>query len=522
MRAFGFGAWWGAVVVAAAAGCLPDGPPPNGRQIVADREASFAGLVPPNGDGVLRVLLLRPGTTSDSAALSVVSLDAANEPSPERPLISGVVLDFGVGCGVSGPAPCGVRTSATIQVHLTDGSFAGVNAITGDVEPQDVGDMFPWYTTPGGRSFQTGDSGMGGTLIDADGHTTPIALARTSSFSSIPYGFIGEDFVYLDPQQNVVDLPPSDVPQQLASGVLQFTRSATPDRPALILTRLTSSSVLDINARTETMLPFQGSSAQFSADGGWVLDTEGEGEGTYTFFDFRTGVQQTVQIDARPISHIWRPGTSELWVTAGGDTNDAYATWIVRPDAPALVVPGAYPESVYTGRSSALPFTEDGAYWFFTTTSLDSATQVIQVGRADDPAGPAFPLNPPSTFLSLALPLADGRMLTTAYAKDQNRSDVALVDPRTGQTDVVARRGLLLTSGATRAMGLFHVLDGRGDLTIVDLDTEQPTILAPEFAVSAAAEPRSGDALAPGTRIVYQFQARNASPYDGIWVTTAP
>ncbi|HXU60163.1 MAG TPA: hypothetical protein VN962_00580 [Polyangia bacterium] len=514
-------AWWVAVLVAATAGCLPEGPPPAGRQILADRGASLAGLVPPNGDGLLRILLLRPGATSDSADLSVVSLDPTNEPSPERPLISDVVLDFGVGCGVSGPAPCGVRTSATIQVHRTDGSFAAVNAITGDVEPQDVGAMFRWYTTPGGRSFQTGDSGMGGTLIDADGHTTPIALARTSSFSSIPYGFIGEDFVYLDPQQNVVDLPPSDVPQQLATGVLQFTRSATPDRPALILTRVTSSSVLDITSGTETMLPFQGSTAQFSADGRWVLDTEGEGTGTYTFFDFRAGVEQTVQIDARPISHIWRPGTSELWVTAGGDTNDTYATWVVRPDAPALVVPGAYLEYVYTG-GPAQPFQQDGAYWFFTTTSLDSAAQVIQVGQSDDPAGPAFPLNPPSTFLALALPLANGRMLTTAYAKDQNRSDVALVDPLTGQTDVVARRGLLLTSGATRAMGLFHVLDGRGDLTIIDLDAEQTTVLAPEFASSAAAEPRGGDALAPGARVVYQFQARTASPYDGIWVTTAP
>jgi len=87
---------------------------------------------------------------------------------------------------------------------------------------------------------------------------------------------------------------------------------------------------------------------------------------------------------------------------------------------------------------------------------------------------------------------------------------------------VVARRGLLVTSGQTRMMGLFHIGEGRGDLTTIDLDTAQATVLAPEFTVTASAEPQGADALAPGTRIVYQFQARTASPYDGIWVATAP
>jgi hypothetical protein len=76
--------------------------------------------------------------------------------------------------------------------------------------------------------------------------------------------------------------------------------------------------------------------------------------------------------------------------------------------------------------------------------------------------------------------------------------------------------------GETRFMGLFHFVEGRGDLTAVALDTGAATVLAPEFTVAAQAEPQGADLLAPGARIVYQFQARTASPYDGIWVTPCP
>lgn len=519
MRAFRSGAWWGTVLVAATTACLPQGPPPVGRQILADRAAALGTLVPPDGDGLLRVLLLRPGATSDSADLSVISLDAANDPSPEVPLISGIDPIYGVGCGIYGLAPCAVDASGAVQVRLTTGDWATVNAITGEVtqQPQIPG-AGPSYKTPGGRSFQAASATMG-TLIDGNGHTTPIEL-RPSGFAESSYRFFGEDFYYLDPQQNLIDIPPSDIPQQRATGVLDFSGSVTTDGPVLILTRLMSSSVLDPTG-TETTLPIQSSNADVSPDGRWILETDYHTPGTFIFFDYRAGVQQTVQIGGDPSFYTWRPGTDEVWLNAFG-TDDKPTVWIVRPDAPAVSLPGAYMQYVDTKGIAAQPFTDDGVYWFYTTTSTDSATQVIQIARTDDPTGPAFPLNPPSTFLTLALPLADGRMLTTSYPKDQDRSDVAVVDPRTGQTDVLARRGFFLTLGQTRFMGLFHIAESRGDLTTVDLDTEQVSVLAPEFTTTAAAEPQGSDALAPGTRIVYQFQARTASPYDGIWVTDCP
>jgi len=518
-----------AVFVAGAAACLPMGGPPAGRQVVAGRGAALGAIIPAGDDGLLRVLVLRPGATSDAEDLSVIALDAANDPGPEVPLIAGIDPVYGVGCRTYGRAPCSVDPTGMVQVHGTDGIWKEVNAITGEIQPPQsvpTGPFGSLTSTSGGRSFQAATQ-TSGTLSDADGHTTPIQLAIPSG--APPYQFFGEDFYFLDPQQELIDIPPSDVPRTAATGVVAFNGTETPAGPVLLLTRVTAgppavtqTSVLDPTSGMETLLPFNGSNAELSADGQWVLDNQDQSEGKFIFFDYRSGTQQIVQIDGEGGGFpVWRPGTAEVWMTVFG-LGDTHAVWVLRPDAPPVSVRGAYMLYVNMNNYRNQPFTDDGAYWFFTTTSLDSATQVVQVGRTDDPTGPAFPLNPPSTFLDLALPLPDGRLLTTAYPKDEDRSDVTVVDPRTGQSDVVARRGLLLTSGQTRVMGLFHIAEGRGDLTTIDLGTGQATVLAPEFTVTASAEPQGADALAPGARIVYQFQARTASPYDGIWVTPCP
>jgi hypothetical protein len=80
----------------------------------------------------------------------------------------------------------------------------------------------------------------------------------------------------------------------------------------------------------------------------------------------------------------------------------------------------------------------------------------------------------------------------------------------------------MITVGKTRFIGQFHFGTGVGDLTVVELATGRQTILALERAVTAFPEPQGDDLVAPGTRVVYQFEARSDSPYDGIWVTTVP
>jgi hypothetical protein len=50
------------------------------------------------------------------------------------------------------------------------------------------------------------------------------------------------------------------------------------------------------------------------------------------------------------------------------------------------------------------------------------------------------------------------------------------------------------------------------------------TPLAREFVGSGYVQVRLGDpdAARPGAPIVFQFRARFASPYDGVWLTTLP
>ncbi|HXU62005.1 MAG TPA: hypothetical protein VN962_09910, partial [Polyangia bacterium] len=107
-------------------------------------------------------------------------------------------------------------------------------------------------------------------------------------------------------------------------------------------------------------------------------------------------------------------------------------------------------------------------------------------------------------------------------AKDYHRSDLNLLDPRTGHTRLLGERGLVTGLGQTRFMGIFHMEELRGDLLAGGLEDEGPTKLAAEFTSAAWAEPQGADLLAPGTRIIYQFQARAASPYDGIWMVNCP
>jgi hypothetical protein len=205
---------WGAILAMIGAGCVPMGPPPAGRQIVAGRGATLAALVPPSGDDLLRVVLLRPGSSGDAVDMSVVSVNAANEPSPEIPLISDIDPYYQVDCVVTGPINCGVVPSVMFHVQRTDGSEPSVNALTGEVIDHVRGafgsyDFLGPRSASGARMFHV-DAAKSGTLYEADGHATPVQLAMSGPVHA-PFAFVGEDFYYLDPQQTLIEIPPSDV-----------------------------------------------------------------------------------------------------------------------------------------------------------------------------------------------------------------------------------------------------------------------------------------------------------------------
>jgi hypothetical protein len=538
-----------AALAAVTAGCLPRGEPPVGRQILADRQANLVGLLPPTGDGVIRAFVTRPAAqppTTDIPAnfandpiddLFEISVDATGGPPTETllvPNIDGIDL---LGCGFN-VAPCsGIGARMLIVVSVVGGQLS-VDALTGQVQPLAGYGMF----SPDRQRFFVNTSIPGsprGTLYDGEGGATTLDDA-SSAF------FIGNDLFYVTSAGDVMDVGPSGVLQRMATGVdscipqnqdlsatpgvpcIPFVGQETPDGTALMLHMQAAGpngeswAVRDPLTTTQTWLPFDGSEARLSPDDRWFFmgASNGSGDLQFTFFDYRAGVQKTGDVSVSTnfpagadfLTARWRPGTEEVWINTGFDTP---TVWILAPDQPPASIPGFF----------LYGFTPDGTYWLSQTSVGETATPVIQVGAVDDPGGARFDLNTSSTYVDQISQFADGTLMVPAYTKlddEQERIDVSVVDPRTGASRLLAQRGRLAAVGTTRMMGMFHWNELRGDLTVADPSSGVATVLAPEFTTTAFAEPRGDDLLAPGAPIVYQFQARTASPYDGIWLTSCP
>jgi hypothetical protein len=525
-----------AVLAAATAACLPRGAPPGGRQIVAERQATLETIVPSNGDGVLRILILKAGPVADSQDLYVVSVDAGGGPPSEQLLLSDVDDQFGVGC-TDMVAPCGPSPSGWLLVYTKSNAPVLVNCFTGAQRPLPMrtGDLtapYPIFSDSWQR-FVVIDSN-GATLYEPDGSTVVLDVESDAVGGGAHALFFGEDFYYVTSEGTLMDLPPSGVPVQVATGIGSFLGFSTPDGTLLVLIRTSSSpsvqtfSVRDPLTGAETVLPFSTTILEVSPDGNWVLDREDSfTTGSFTLFNYRTGAQHVVEIpDSGLPFPPWRPGnSSQIWLQGGLLPADpaTRAVWIVTPGASPISVPGVSLASVSGPDAQGVSFTPDGAHWFFTQSPPYTDPLLIQVGAADDPTGPGFVVNPGSTSIYKVWSVAGDRLLTALYTDFAPRSDVFAIDLHTGETVQLAERGRVAAVGQTRLVGMFHYdRDDRGDLTTVEIDNGQQTILAPEFAVTAFVEPQGDDLVPPGARVVYQFQARTDSPYDGIWVVNSP
>jgi hypothetical protein len=523
-----------------AAACLPRGAPPAGRQVVADRQSKLTGLLPPTGDGVLRMLVTRPGSESGGADLYVVSVDSTGGQPVERLLVSNIDATSGLECNF-GVAPCTSINAGGVWAYRAQGTPVLVDVVTGVVQ-----ELMSYPTQSQSGQWYYAPAAQGPPILFGPGGR------KMAVPDAVTWRFIGDDFYYETPQGDLMDMPVSGTPQKVATGLivcaspspglgtsqcLPFWGAVTPDGTVLFLEHKVSDpnhpwSIRDPLNGAETALPFNGSSVQLSPDGRWVLDLEEAAYGQIAFFDYRAGATTNVTVPMSfppgltgspfTASTDWRPGTSEVWL----ESYDAAQTiWIVDPTKPATSVTGAVldPEGTPFGQVSY--FTPDGAYWFSTTGNFNTSTPVVQVGSADDPAGPRLALNTADQYLDPVWQFADGRLLLSVYVKMadyEERADAILFDPQTGAAGLVGERGRIATVGQTRMMGMFHFHEERGDLTVFDVGTGNATILAPEFATTAFAEQQGADQLAPGTRIAYQFQARTDSPYDGIWVAESP
>ena len=223
----------------------------------------------------------------------------------------------------------------------------------------------------------------------------------------------------------------------------------------------------------------------------------------------------------------WRPGRTEFWlITYASSTQTLATTLIKRPGMPAVQLPvmahGLFDATLFSNSF----FTRDGRYWFSGGAVGESGFDAVKVGLADDPNGVRFDLIPANTTDFGFRQLADGRLLIElAYSASYDRRDIFAVDPATGASSLLGKEGLVLAVGDRRVLANLRLNDGYGDLTVImNLERDSSTVLATEFAQVAFVQRQASDPdlVKPGAPIAFQFRARFASPYDGIWIATLP
>jgi len=518
-----------AVMSLAAAGCLPRGEPPAGHQILSDPNASLMAVLSPGAGATKQVLFFRPSQRQDPDLVDLwaLTLDANDQPSPERLLFSGISsgleLSYRPSAGNSG-FPIDARGRMYIFTSLGDDLFR-VDVTTGDKQDVGPGDSFPILSPSGQRVAIRGMPGAY-TLYESDDQTMIIA--------GIQAQFVGETLFYVSPDCNLMRVVARGVPEQVAAGIGNFSVA----RGTLLFIQHTAASTcadtgflgpsdgaqafLDSTTLQETPLPadVQFNPGNFSSDGHWMTAYRFDQktfQSQQLIVDVTTGATET--LDPSLGYGMWRPGHDELWLAADDLTKPGLSgasLSIKVPGQPAVTVPGVYPSG----------FNEDGRYWFSRGTPTDQLISSDLVGMADDPTGPRHHVVPEGSSLGFAETLGDGRLVVESYTsvEDFRNDDYLIVDPRDGAMTTLALRGYLSALGNDRLLGIFHYVFERGDLTAVDFATGHQTILASEVAMSAivATNGTGGDFFPPNAGVVYQYRARYDSPWSGLWWTIVP
>lgn len=536
-------------LVLTSSACLPRGDAPAGRQILADRSAVLAGMVPARGDGVMRVLFFRPGKDADNVNLWVLAVDPNGGPSTEKMLFTDVGTGLELGYRPSA-TNSGFPVDAQGRVYLSN-FVAGsgpeqpyriemlvADPVTGEVV--DLGQSMNVARPPGPWEYGTLSNFTRAPLtFEANGGVTVSDVAS--------YGFAGSTAFYLTTDGTLGSLDATGAARTLVTGVATFlaisaqtvliTRAVTD--PGMIEPPPNSEggtsqppahvtgALLDTASLVETPLPdglLYQYAGQPSPSGRWLLvsqpsqDPNNSYGGAHVLLDTTSGAIEALE-PAFSFNGRWRPGHDELWATYTDDPEQtgllSTATlWIKKPGLPPVTIPGVFFST----------FSDDGQFWFSRGAPLFAQETSDLVGLADDPTGPRFPAVPAGSTLGNAWPVGNGLVLDDASVGVDSFESyfVWLVDPRSGAASLVGERGFVSAVGTTRALGIYHVSYLRGDLTTTDVVTGRSTVLAAEFAQSAIAEPQGADPYPPGGRIVYQFDARFDSPWDGLWMATVP
>jgi hypothetical protein len=514
-----------------AAACLPTGDPPVGRQVIVGRDRVLSAVLPARSpdDGVLRLLISRPNVGVYDSQLYIVSVPDAGGAPRER-----LLLEHGPGGG------CGLqcfqvdsRGRLLLQV-ADDPSGATQKWIL--IDP-DTGDVLALRDrvdlSPSGQRLASTRYGppQDIELRESDD--------RTTALTDVSYGsFVGEDFYYLDLAARLLRVPPGGSPELVREGITSFSALDATQGPPLMMLWTSSDDPLvrgpislfdPVTLQEQPLGTLADRFISVSPDRRWLL-LRGRDDTNYAAFsvlEIATGAEDAFELTGQPGSQPeWRPGTAEIWMGTFANVNvnaNGTGTFIKRPGMPALIL-SATAVQMPEGYSRASYFTRDGRYWFSWEFLGGGEKPGLRVGLADDPNGALFDLTPPETMAYGYRQLVDGRLLIEAFYTVSERSDIYVIDPATGASQRLGEQGRVVEVGDRRVLASLHQIDGYGDLTTIDLDSGRSTLLAAEFAQFAFVERQGADPdlAKPGATVVFQFRARFASPYDGIWVTTLP
>jgi hypothetical protein len=548
------------------AGCLPQGHAPIGQRVLPARGKAGAQFVPPpaeGGPGRLLAWLAREDGEGDD--LYVIDLPPGEDPAPPRQIAERVAVSSSIICDpltVPGHPQCRVVVNSGGAVLLRDWAPPPPDALLRDVPGPplalvelDTGQRVnPGMVTiaqasPSGDRLLVGLGGLGGQeplrVLDLAGSRVVRETVLPPLSQQV---MVGEDLFYsprlegsqpsLSPRPLLV-LRASGASLEIAADVASFSTRRIAGTEQLLLQRSVTAATSDsafalLDPATLTEIPLspalnQGACCSFSPDGRWAVLTGTTTRGAVSFFDRESGALTTHSLPSEgrggsffsePI--LWRPGREEAWIPTG---ETGILIW--RPGAELQAIerqPWPYqrrPE----GEESL--FTPDGQHWFSAEPDFTSAVVPVFLGLTDDPEGPRQLLTPAGTTSSVHWPLpgADGRLVVETWTTDQKRADIYLVDPAAGTAHALATGGNTIAVGAKRILTLAHWLPvgGSGDLTEVQLETGQPTLMAENVSFIAVEESApAADPLAAGTRLVFVVHNRLSSPFDGLWVATLP
>jgi hypothetical protein len=512
-------AWLCACVPAA---CLSRGDPPTGRQVFADRESRLLGVLPASPDGALRLIIMRLRSDGGGVDLFLVTAAADGSPPSELLLAQGFQFQFAAVCGYKICFPMDARGRLVLA---TSDDPSGLNSRVVRLDPVtgEQVDLGP------GQQFQLSPSGRRLLIVTYDGATTQATLYEADDHAVSLAGangalFAGEALFYVTPDLQLMRVLPDAAPELVQANVNNFNVQQIATGPLLILFLASGDpsaglmSIVDPVTLEQRFAPFaRGNVFALSSDGHWMAvgRFQNGANQSFSLIEAGTGAEEDFETPASSLFPEWRPGRSELWLPVNQYGYDP-VTWLKRPGEPLVTLP------VVAGGWNGALFTEDGTYFYTGEESSARGRRTMVVGRADDPTGPLVALNPDGSDLRQPRQLPDGRFLIESFYTDPNRSDISVVDPRTGDSHLLGKAGLVLTVGDRRVLALLRYLDGVGDLAGLDLDGGGSIPIATEFVVSAVAEPSGSDPLGAGVRVAFQFRARFDSPYDGIWLTTLP